>query len=105
MPEYVVINKKIKLSEARKDVCEDGVTPYVGGLDQISEWALVFAMQSFKNKDVVHIDEFSRHLSEAIAQDTLDRLCEKGLVKMYWNQNREEFEYKPCILKKDKSKE
>jgi len=70
------------IEDSPKDICVDG-TPYTGERDQISKWASAVALNNFKVGDEVTEEEMEKALRMAMAQQTLDSLCEKGMIESY----------------------
>ena len=80
-----VIHEHIPLETARKDVCHGTGEPYTGELDQVSEWAMAFALANFEVGEVVEEGAIADAIQNAIVQQTLDGLAEDGIVETLWD--------------------
>ena len=91
---HFIIQKHISIQKARKDICDDGVTPYKGKTDQISEWAAAFALSKFKINQRVSQKELEKAISEAVIQQTLDSMIQDGLVEAMWDEEKGDVVYR-----------
>jgi len=81
----LVILEHTNLTTARKDIDAFTQEPYNEDNDaHISEWALGVAMNSYKVGEETTEDEFRQRCSSSKLQQTLDSMCEKGLIEAIW---------------------
>ena len=88
---FVTIPEHIPLEQARKDVCYGSEEPFLDEIDQISEWAVVYAYTKYAVGEQVPEEAFYDAVNEGMATQTLNSLCEKGLVESYWDGEEEVF--------------
>jgi hypothetical protein len=86
----ILIQKYIPLSEARKDYNVEG---FSFKDKEVSEWALAFAISQFKVGDRVKVADFEEKVLEGVMQQILDDMCDRGLIRCSWSEEKGELVY------------
>lgn len=81
-----IVQQHIPLDTASKDIDFQTETTYdVDNPEHISQWALAMVVNSYQIGAIVSEDEFNNNLEAMKMQQTLDRLCDAGLVQAMWD--------------------
>jgi hypothetical protein len=91
--DYYLVNEHPSIEDAPKDICIDG-QPYTGGRDQITKWALAVALHSFELGQEISEEELALAVRDAMCQQTLDGLVEKGLIEALWSEEKNDIVYR-----------
>lgn len=90
MSDYITkIPKKINLSKARHDYNAVG-EPLIDEND-ISEWALQFAILPYREGELVMEEEVYANLLAAVAYEQVRTLIDEGKINMYFDGNEFRF--------------
>lgn len=95
MDEKVIIMEILPLGEARKDIQYGTEEPYdANDPEQVSEWAVAFAMSHFRVGDEVFLSEINEKIQMGQLQQTLDDMVEDGIIECYFDEEENDLVYR-----------
>jgi len=81
-----IVQQHINIDTARKDIDFATGDPYdVDNPEHISEWTAAMVINTYPIGTIVDMDEIDEKLDAMKIQQTLDRLCDAGLVEAAWD--------------------
>lgn len=83
-----VIEDTLNIEESSKDIdYATGDTYDENNEEHVSEWAMAVALSQFKLGQTITFKELHDAVTLAQLQQTLDRMVEKGVLEVYWEDD------------------
>jgi len=89
-----IIEEYLDLETASKTLDYETGDPLTGAREEISEWALAKAINSFPLGSEVEEEDILKEMRKAMIDQTLSELVDNGTIEMSWSEEREEFLFK-----------